>query len=491
MATTNMIHTIASQTIPHVQSIFNYYVNRYINTGDRILDTAAIGICTILFTGIIHYMSRCTELFQMLRSKWRDYFSKEITEAEFDPSLVNPTLYAVDAFYKYDFIYIIPDSKIEMFNTYAFQFKLITTNAIAVGDTFESGNIVLKPFTTGTGRYSSRHMDIQMPIARYTKDDKYEYIIAKGSALACDDIKELEKFVNTYLNPPNAVVKNQIYHYNGTNSLKSIGPVNKNKTFDSLYLDAKAKLIGLLEKFKTNTLYPPGLSLDNKLGIILHGPPGTGKTGACSAIANYLGRDIMLVSGLVTQNQNAIIDTIKQCQKTHVIVLDEFDYILNQSEKTKDSFEIVVDYTELLKNAETPKERDEIKKDIQNSQSKVSDEEFLLKLLDGFGDDSDRIIVATTNSIDKINTKYLRPGRFDSICLLGFCTRDMFRNLTVHVYENMDDLMDKHASHIDTVLVRNITPLILINALIQTDSFEELLDLLEKRPVQEYTYPEI
>ena len=46
------------------------------------------------------------------------------------------------------------------------------------------------------------------------------------------------------------------------------------------------------------------------------------------------------------------------------------------------------------------------------NECKMGDEEFLLKLLDGLSDGNGRVIFASTNSIEKINTKYLKPCRF-------------------------------------------------------------------------------
>lgn len=292
--------------------------------------------------------------------------------------------------------------------------------------------------------------------------------------------------------PESSLTNKNIFSLNNKHEITLTCKLNMSKTFDRIHCVEKDAIIALLDKFKTNTLYPPELSLDNKLGLILHGPPGTGKTGTCSAIANYLDRDILLVNGLVTGDRATIIKAIKECQKTHVIVLDEFDYILNKPKDDANSVvvEMEINYTEMLIQATTPEEKENIRAEIQASKSKVSDEQFLLQLLDSFGDDSDRIIVATTNHIDKINPKYLRPGRFDSICLLSFYNLDIFSKLAVSMYKNINELMQVNETRIAIVLERNITPLILINTLVKTSSFEELLDVLEKRPVQTYVYPE-
>ncbi len=476
---------IFTQVVPHLQSMFNYLANKHINTGDRILDTAIIGICTIIFTTCINYASTIIEKIVMMYHEFIGWWQN----SEFDPSKVSLTIYNEEALKKYKYLYNTTGLGSENVNIAKW---LITKYPIAAscplklnknGSLKHDGQSYVKDQGTST--------DINMPVYRYVENGKYEYIIYNDDKLYCNHIAQFKIFMKIVSPEPSSTNKN-IYSLNNKHEVTLTCKINASKTFDRIHCVEKDAIIALLDKFKTNTLYPPELSLDNKFGFILHGPPGTGKTGTCSAIANYLDRDILLVNGLVTGDRSAIVKAIKECQKTHVIVLDEFDYILNKPKDDENSavVEMEINYTEMLIQAKTPEEKESIRAEIQASKSKVSDEQFLLQLLDSFGDDSDRIIVATTNHIDKINPKYLRPGRFDSICLLSFCNLDIFQKLAASVYKNIDELMQVNETRIGIVLEKNITPLILINTLVKTSTFEELLDVLEKRPVQTYVYPE-
>jgi len=108
-----------------------------------------------------------------------------------------------------------------------------------------------------------------------------------------------------------------------------VGIVNKNKTFDKIFFDEKYKLLEMLEKYKDKTIYPPSLGLDNKLGILLYGPPGTGKTGTIFCVANWLKKPILLINSLKVK-KSTIINSVNELKKTHIIVLDEFDHLLQE-----------------------------------------------------------------------------------------------------------------------------------------------------------------
>jgi len=82
------------------------------------------------------------------------------------------------------------------------------------------------------------------------------------------------------------------------------------KTFKSLFFPEKEALLKLLEDFtaKQGKYSIPGYP--HKLGILCHGPPGTGKTSMIKAMANHLQRNIVNVPLARIQTNSELMDVM-------------------------------------------------------------------------------------------------------------------------------------------------------------------------------------
>ncbi|CAB9496368.1 Mitochondrial chaperone BCS1 [Seminavis robusta] len=67
------------------------------------------------------------------------------------------------------------------------------------------------------------------------------------------------------------------------------------KTFESLFFKEKEKLLKTVQHFQDKTGRFSIKGFPHKLGLLLHGPPGTGKTSMIKALANHTGRSIVNV----------------------------------------------------------------------------------------------------------------------------------------------------------------------------------------------------
>lgn len=132
-------------------------------------------------------------------------------------------------------------------------------------------------------------------------------------------------------------------------------------------------------------------------GILLHGPPGTGKTMLLRCVANEINAHILTVNGpsivskYLGETENALRDIFQEAKKFQpsIIFMDEIDS-LAPNRNSDDSGE---------------------------TESRVV--ATLLTMMDGMGDNGKIVVVGATNRPNSIDAALRRPGRFDQEVEIG------------------------------------------------------------------------
>jgi len=143
------------------------------------------------------------------------------------------------------------------------------------------------------------------------------YRFRSRSAEAIDSF--IEKAYQWYLGELRKLEDNSRYLYEMqvkvstslTGEKESSGPrsykrykLSDHKAFDSLFFDEKSTLLAMLKHFSNKTGKYAISGYPHKLGLLLHGPPGTGKTSLIKALAHHTGRSIVNVPlARITTNQ--------------------------------------------------------------------------------------------------------------------------------------------------------------------------------------------
>jgi ATP-dependent 26S proteasome regulatory subunit len=182
------------------------------------------------------------------------------------------------------------------------------------------------------------------------------------------------------------------------------------KAIDTLYLREQSydALVSVLKLFMNDKIYEE-LGIRNKMGVMLYGKPGTGKSSTILAIASFLKRDIYYVSlnGIKTNaHLSEIFDHInKNVAKKGLIVFEDIDAMTSMVHKrvsnsnSDQSTEVSV--TELMNNSY----------EVQSL-----DLSYFLNLLDGTLSSESCAFVMSTNHIEKLDPAIYRAGRMD-ICI--------------------------------------------------------------------------
>ncbi|MFA9517349.1 proteasome-activating nucleotidase [Halopenitus sp. H-Gu1] len=142
------------------------------------------------------------------------------------------------------------------------------------------------------------------------------------------------------------------------------------------------------EMFEEVGIQPPS-------GVLLHGPPGTGKTMLAKAVANQTDATFIKMAGselvhkFIGEGAKLVRDLFEVARENEpaVIFIDEIDAIASKRTDSKTSGDAEVQRTMMQ----------------------------LLSEMDGFDERGEIRIIAATNRFDMLDPAILRPGRFDRL----------------------------------------------------------------------------
>jgi proteasome regulatory subunit len=137
------------------------------------------------------------------------------------------------------------------------------------------------------------------------------------------------------------------------------------------------------------------VGIDPPSGVLLHGPPGTGKTMLAKAVANETDATFIKMAGselvqkFIGEGARLVRDLFELASEHQpaVIFIDEIDAIAAKRTESKTSGDAEVQRTMMQ----------------------------LLSEMDGFEDRGEIRIIAATNRFDMLDRAILRPGRFDRL----------------------------------------------------------------------------
>lgn len=192
------------------------------------------------------------------------------------------------------------------------------------------------------------------------------------------------------------------------------------KTFDTLFFPQKEDVLRLLDHFLQKTGRFAVEGFPHKIGFLLHGPQGTGKTSFVAALAAYTGRHVISLRLSMLSTNRQLHDVFLNRQLT---CTDDGGPFAFEFSDVIFLFDDVDANEPLLRCRSTSR----VEKPVEAGagaqallrfgakNSRVDDKiglSTLLNVLDGMIETPSRIAVMTTRSFDGIDPALLRAGRF-------------------------------------------------------------------------------
>jgi len=192
----------------------------------------------------------------------------------------------------------------------------------------------------------------------------------------------------------------RVRHMNDTGMSHDILP----HSFENIVMDKTVKnhiQLGLKNWYDSKDWYTKH-QLVHKIGILLYGEPGTGKSTIARAVSTMFG-----CAPIMTLDQQDIMSSISriiQVRKRYdgliIVLIEDFDMFFTTREE----------------NSQTTDNDEDQKRDINQN--------TVFQLLDGIYSTDNTIYIATTNYIDRLDEAMIRYGRFDIQEELKFFTKE-------------------------------------------------------------------
>jgi mitochondrial chaperone BCS1 len=216
------------------------------------------------------------------------------------------------------------------------------------------------------------------------------------------------------------------------------------RKFETVILNEKVKK-GLLKDIK-NFLDPrsrkwySGRGIPYRRGYLLYGPPGTGKSSLSLSIAGCFDLDIYILN-LPSVDDGSLSTLFAELPPRCVVLLEDVD-----AAAATQSREIRTENSSHVETVST-----EVK-----PQGKVS-LSCLLNVLDGVASQEGRVLIMTTNHVERLDGALIRPGRVDKQVEFGLADKDIIAQLFCNVYSHSnDDVADEGVQVEDDDIVEQL-----------------------------------
>ena len=197
--------------------------------------------------------------------------------------------------------------------------------------------------------------------------------------------------------PRDGKINIRVANYNAWSLSARVRP----RPLSSVILDGDQgeRLLGDMRRFLAGEAWYEETGVPYRRGYLLHGPPGNGKSSVVKALAGELGMNIyLLMLSDAEMNDNRVSDLLNRVANKSLLLLEDIDCAFAQRKRSDGS-------------------------------SGGLTFSGLLNALDGVAAPEGRIVVMTTNHLDRLDPALIRPGRADVKMAFENATADQARRL--------------------------------------------------------------
>ena len=255
-------------------------------------------------------------------------------------------------------------------------------------------------------------------------------------------------------------------------------PFKSNKHLDkNIFFENRQAFINYIDRFsrtitdidrKTNDALYEDAGITYKAGILMHGPPGCGKSFTIRGILNRTGRHGVIVrwssistcAELCSLLRSTTINNVKYDMKDLCFIFEDFDANDDEVLKKRSESSTNVDTHPLIEfscgesMADIPNDIAELKTELMKSKkmldnmgamllssNKKKDDgltlDCVLNAIDGIIELHDAMLIFTTNHLEKIDPAFMRPGRIDYILELKNATVATIREMIEYKFRHV------------------------------------------------------
>ena len=165
-------------------------------------------------------------------------------------------------------------------------------------------------------------------------------------------------------------------------------------------------LDGIIKMIEKSNIIAEDLGINKTIGVLLHGPHGSGKSTIARYLALMLGRSLILTT---SDDLPMAIELVQsRSSEKFIMLIEDIDFMFTDRRKQ------VAQAPSAASKPKASKDEDDDDDDFRNSNDDMNKRTSLLfQVLDGVLSSSNLIVIATTNYFNRLDPALIRDGRFD------------------------------------------------------------------------------